>query len=103
MQAQVKEGPMQRWLVISQLRRALSSSDWEPKILASPSCAGLTTADWCWVFTPPCGTTLEDSMLLHSRAPVPGLLAPWLHLLQIIDSPALGVFVLCIALPHHCR
>ena len=94
---------MQRWLLISQIRRILSSADWQPALLARLNLVGLTTADWCWVFAPPYGSSLGDSMLLHARAPVPVLLSQWLRLLQIIDGEAFAVFVLCIALPHHCR
>lgn len=99
------EGQLQRWLAISQLRRALSSSesDWDAAMIRSPVGTRLVAADWYWVFAPPCGTVLGDSMLLHPRAAVPHLASKWLQLLQIVGSRACATFVLCRALPCHCR
>ncbi|BDA46943.1 hypothetical protein COCOBI_09-3960 [Coccomyxa sp. Obi] len=99
------EGQLQRWLAISQLRRALSStkSDWDTTMIRSPVVTQLATADWYWVFAPPYGTVLADSMLLHPRAAVPHLASKWLQLLQIVGSRACATFVLCRALPCHCR
>lgn len=97
-------GHLQRWVGFSQLRTALSCTDWDlARLDGLESINALTTMDWCFVFALPCGTSLGDCMLLQPRAPVPESAGKWLDLLQVVDSRACAAFVLCNALPCLCR